>query len=212
MEGMRFESPESVDAAISLLAGASGDASEAASVPLLSRACGVAIDSAGAREPDHGLHRMPLALASWRRTNPPPAPSLAGSIYVSDLARHRVAVFSPTGAFVRAFGSGPGGGFGELDDPRGIAVRDGGVAGGRCCHVYVADMCNHRVQARATRAVAASAPRTVHPPPPCRSSPLTDRRALSSVGTATARANSNTRAASLSRAGCCSCPSTWAGE
>lgn len=191
---------------------ASGDASAAASAPLLSRACGVAIDSAGAREPHHGLHRTPLALTSRRRTNTLPTPSLAGSIYVSDSARHRVAVFSPTGAFVRAFGSGPAGGFGELDDPRGIAVRDGGVAGGRICHVYVADMCNHRVQARAARVVAASAPRTVHPPPPHRSSPLTDRRALSSVGTATARANSNTRAASLSRAGCCSCPSTWAGE
>ena len=46
---------------------ASGDASEAAGAPLLSRACGVAIDSAGAREPVHGLHRTPLPLASWRR-------------------------------------------------------------------------------------------------------------------------------------------------
>ena len=152
----------------------------------------------------------------WRRgaacSHTLPTPFLAGNIYVSDSARHRVAVFSPIGAFVRAFGSGPGGGFGELDDPRGMAVRDGRAAGGRCCHVYVADMCNHRVQARVTRALAESVPRPVYPPPPHRYSPLTARRASSSAGTATARANSNIRAASLSRAGCCSCLSTWAGE
>ena len=98
----------------------------------------------------------------WRRgaacSHTLPTAFLAGNIYVSDSARHRVAVFSPIGAFVRAFGSGPGGGFGELDDPRGIAVRDGRAASGRCCHVYVADMCNHRVQARVARAHSGECP------------------------------------------------------
>jgi DNA-binding beta-propeller fold protein YncE len=59
-------------------------------------------------------------------------------VYVSDIVRHTVTVFSPGGRVLGQWGA-PGIGAGEFLKPAGIAVgRDGTV--------YVADRCNRRVQ------------------------------------------------------------------
>jgi hypothetical protein len=59
-------------------------------------------------------------------------------VYVSDLIRHKVVAFSPTGRVLDEWG-GPGAGAGEFLKPAGVAVaRDGSV--------FVADRCNDRVQ------------------------------------------------------------------
>ena len=57
---------------------------------------------------------------------------------MADTGHHRVAAFSPDGALSFAFGKA-GAEPGAFDEPRGLAV-----AGER---VWVADMCNHRLQA-----------------------------------------------------------------
>ncbi|MGA9370469.1 MAG: hypothetical protein WBV53_01330 [Solirubrobacterales bacterium] len=82
-----------------------------------------------------------------------------GNLYVADINIHRVDVFSGDGTFTRAFGWGvdtgaaalqscttastcqagiPGGGAGQLNAPRGIAVDGAG-------NVYVAEQNNHRI-------------------------------------------------------------------
>eukprot|EP00964_Phaeocystis_antarctica_P149728 scaffold116951_cov66-Phaeocystis_antarctica.AAC.6 len=76
-----------------------------------------------------------LALALTLTTHPHPHPN---QVYVADTGHHRVAAFSPDGALSFAFGKA-GAEPGAFDEPRGLAV-----AGER---VWVADMCNHRLQA-----------------------------------------------------------------
>ena len=96
-----------------------------------------------------------------------------GAVFVTDSARHCVAVFPPavddrTGGDggagsggCRAFAFGrQGSALGELDDPRGIALHGG--------FVYVADMENHRVQVHRNNRNATSPPPTASSPPfPC---------------------------------------------
>jgi uncharacterized protein (TIGR03663 family) len=62
-----------------------------------------------------------------------------GFLYVADTKNGRIAVFDPSGSFVRALGT-PGSGDGQLKEPCGVAVDDAGV-------VWVADTWNHRVVA-----------------------------------------------------------------
>jgi VCBS repeat-containing protein len=84
-----------------------------------------------------------VAVSSW------------GEVYVADTNNERVSVFSPTGAFVRAFGKdvggsgvdvctsscaagSAGGGAGQLNNPFGVAVSGSG-------EVFVADAANQRI-------------------------------------------------------------------
>ncbi len=61
-----------------------------------------------------------------------------GSLYVTHMMKHKVAVFDPAGKLVREFGK-QGSAPGEFDQPGGIAIaRDGSI--------YVADQANQRVQ------------------------------------------------------------------
>ncbi|MDX1601061.1 MAG: NHL repeat-containing protein, partial [Anaerolineales bacterium] len=66
-----------------------------------------------------------------------------GNLYVADAGNHRIAVFSPDGEPVAAWGTfGAEGGPGaqpQFNEPWGLAVADDGS-------VYVADTWNHRVQ------------------------------------------------------------------
>lgn len=66
------------------------------------------------------------------------ATDAAGNIYVADFRNHRVARFSPTGAWLGSWGS-LGSGVGQFNAPYGVDVDDAG-------HVYVADSNNHRIQ------------------------------------------------------------------
>ncbi len=61
-----------------------------------------------------------------------------GRIYVVDGGNHRIAVFSPSGQFLSAFGR-KGEGHGEFRDPVGIGADTQG-------RIYVADSGNHRIQ------------------------------------------------------------------
>ena len=76
--------------------------------------------------------------AEWARLRQPYGVALGpdGRVYVSDRSKHRIAVLNKGGDFSFAFGA-KGSGFGQLDEPRGIAVH--------AMQVYVADMCNHRI-------------------------------------------------------------------
>jgi DNA-binding beta-propeller fold protein YncE len=62
----------------------------------------------------------------------------AGAVYVVDTGNDRVEQFSRYGRFLRAWGR-PGGGTGELRDPRGIAIDGAG-------HAFVADGGNDRIE------------------------------------------------------------------
>ena len=62
----------------------------------------------------------------------------AVNVYVVDTGNHRVQKFDASGNFVSTWGSS-GGGNGQFNNPRGIAVDNSG-------NVYVADTNNNRVQ------------------------------------------------------------------
>lgn len=62
-----------------------------------------------------------------------------GDLYVADSQNNRILELSPTGAFVRTWGS-KGTGNGQFSEPWGVTVSSQGL-------VYVADTWNHRVQA-----------------------------------------------------------------
>ncbi|HLZ10866.1 MAG TPA: NHL repeat-containing protein, partial [Chloroflexota bacterium] len=61
-----------------------------------------------------------------------------GNLYVADSQNHRIEVVTPTGQFVRAWGT-KGKDPGQFNEPWGVAVSPQGM-------VYVADTWNHRVQ------------------------------------------------------------------
>ena len=61
-----------------------------------------------------------------------------GEVVVTDVDRHSVSVFSPSGEKLRSFGE-HGSGPGECDDPRGVAVDGEG-------NILVVDVNNHRIQ------------------------------------------------------------------
>jgi tripartite motif-containing protein 71 len=62
-----------------------------------------------------------------------------GIILVSEASSHSIKIYTPAGDFVRAVGSGPGSGRGQLNGPRDAATD----AAGR---IYVADYANSRVE------------------------------------------------------------------
>ena len=61
-----------------------------------------------------------------------------GNVYVADQGNNRIAVFSPTGAFITNWGT-LGTGPGQFNLPGGVAVDNAG-------NIYVGDDKNHRVQ------------------------------------------------------------------
>lgn len=68
---------------------------------------------------------------------------VSGNIFVTDIVNHQVIQFTGTGVYIREFGS-EGSGEGELNNPRGIAIKRPG-GGGMTQFVYVADTDNNRI-------------------------------------------------------------------
>jgi len=62
-----------------------------------------------------------------------------GNIFVSDTGKHAIKKFSPTGDFIKEFGS-YGAGQGQFYKPKGIAYHE------NKSHIYVSDFGNHRAQ------------------------------------------------------------------
>ena len=59
-------------------------------------------------------------------------------VYVTELLKHRVSIFTNQGNFIRSFGT-KGARLGEFNKPRSIAVHRSGL-------IYVSDADNNRVQ------------------------------------------------------------------